>query len=223
MSPYTIDRAQADFYKYANRLSEGTFVELGSSKRRIQKIRALFWLYFDARRLENHLYVRERQELQILAFTTLREARQALMSLSPRDRLEEAFIKAVLQLKSVNDINEIVPSLEAIETYRQDADREGVLRRNRSIGPRGGRPPDLLNKVVQEIVKRDPTIKFDEFWERLAAKTGGGIVVSVTDDDVEVYKQDGNSEIVSRKAVAKRLTDAKKSFTKTKNNTLYKK
>lgn len=216
MSPFTIDRARSDFYKYANRLNESAVVELGSSKRRIQKIRALFWLYFDARRLENHLYVRERLALQTLAFTTLKEARQAIVSLSPRDPLEAALVKAVLKLKSVHDINEILPSLEAIETYRQDADREGVLRRNRSIGPKGGRPPDLLSKVVHEIVKQDHTLTIEEFWERLAAKAGGSIVISVTDDDVEVYKQDGSSEIVSRTAIAKRLTEAKKAFTKTK-------
>lgn len=220
MSPFTIDRARSDFYKYANRLNDSAVVELGSSKRRIQKIRALFWLYFDARRLENHLYVRERHTLQTLAFTTLKEARQALVSLSPRDPLEAALVKAVLKLKSVHDINEILPSLEAIETYRQDADREGVLRRNRSIGPKGGRPPDLLSKVVHEIVKQDHTVTIEDFWERLAAKAGGSIVISVTDDDVEVYKQDGSSEIVSRTAIAKRLTEAKKAFKKQKNNTL---
>jgi hypothetical protein len=116
----------------------------------------------------------------------------------------------------LDEINDIASSLDAYEDLRQDADREGVLRRNRTIGKKGGRPQSPLGKIIEEFVKRDPSINLSELWDRLSAKVGGDAVQSMTDDDIEVYTQDGNTEIVSRSAVAKRLSDAKKAFAKTK-------
>lgn len=222
MSPSTIVRARSDFFKFANIISEGTATYNHRPNRRRQQARALFWLYLEVRRLENHLYTRDKQALHMLAFTTLKEARQAFKGLIPRDELEAVLIKFLLKEKSLNAINEAASSLDAYQDLRLDADREGLLRHNRTIGKKGGRPQSPLGQIIQELVNRDSSISLSELWERLAAKVDGGVVISVTDDDVEVYKQDGNSEIVSRKAIAKRLSEAKKAFDK-KNNTLFKK
>ena len=216
MSPFTIDRARSEFYKYANIISEGAVTYNHRPIRRRQQVRALFWLYLEVRRLENHLYARDKQALHMLAFTTVKEAHQAFKSLTPRDKLEAALLKSLLNDKSLKEINDIASSLDAYEDLRHDADREGVRTRNRTVGKLGGRPPEPLSKVIQEIVKQDPSITLEELWDRLGGKVGVGIVISVTDDDVEAYKQDGNSEIVSRANVAKRLSDAKKAFAKTK-------
>lgn len=216
MSPFTIDRARSDFNKYANIISEGAVTYKHRPNRRRQQVRALFWLYLEVRRLENHLYARDKQALHMLAFTTVKEAHQAFKSLTPRDKLEAALLKSLLNDKSLKEINDIASSLDAYEDLRHDADREGVLRRNRIIGKKGGRPQSALGKIIEELVKRDPSINLSELWDRLSAKVGGDTVQSKTDDDIEVYTQDGNTEIVSRSAVAKRLSDAKKAFAKTK-------
>ena len=216
MSPFTIDRARSDFNKYANIISEGAVTYNHRPSRRRQQVRALFWLYFEVRRLESHIYARDKQALHVLAFTTVKEAHQAFKSLIPRDKFEAALLKLLLNEKMLDEINDIASSLDAYEDLRHDADREGVLRRNRTIGKKGGRPQSPLGKIIEEFVKRDPSINLSELWDRLSAKVGGDAVQSMTDDDVEVYTQDGKTEIVSRSAVAKRLSDAKKAFAKTK-------
>lgn len=214
MSPFTIDRARSDFYKYVHIFSKGADAFNHRPSRRKQQVRALFWLYFEVRRVESHIYARDKQALHMLAFTTVKEAHQAFNTLTTRNALEAALIKAMLKLESVDDINDIAHSLEIIEGYRQDAEREGVRTRNRLIGKKGGRPQSPLSKIIEQLVERDPSINLEELWERLAAKADGGVVKSVTDDDVEVYTRDCNTEILSRSAVAKRLSNAKKAFTK---------
>jgi len=233
MNPNTIDRARADFYKYANQICEDTATTIHSTEHRRRQVRALIWLYFRVKRLENHLYVHDRQALQILAFETVKEARKAFKSLKPRNPLEAAFIKALLKLDLVTDINKIAPTLEAFEGLRQDADRVGVTSHNIKVGVDGGAPRTPLGDLLRKLYSQEPNITGSELWDRVCDRVGGGVVVEAYRSEglIQVYKhyptldkRTSQEEVEDRrsvKAVNKKAVST--ALSRLKNNSLKKK
>lgn len=213
MSPNTIKIARAELVK---RLKDASTYNpiLGQRKNSLErKIKSLELIqsYLKLIRLENHLHKHwDKEEIRGLCCLTLKELKED-KSKHPLARE----IKQILIHLEGGDTKAAVDALTRLENDPDQIERE----LNRIKGNEGGKNRSPFRTLVDRILERDGAINREELWERLGSHVGGDVIISITDEDIEVYaEEDKNNgrdrpiKILKPKEITKYLSDAKKAL-----------